>query len=41
MLGRPPRRKLGPRYDLYASIVAMIAAGALFVAVVLWAVALG
>jgi hypothetical protein len=40
MFGRPPRRKLGPRYDLWASIVAFIFAGAAFIAVAMWSLSL-
>ena len=39
MFGRPPRRQLGPRYDLWASIVAFVLAGALVIGVIVWALA--
>jgi len=31
---------LGPRYDLWASIIAFIAAGAVFIAVAMWSLSL-
>lgn len=39
VFGRPPRRQLGPRYTIYSSIVAVIFAAALFIGVILWALA--
>jgi hypothetical protein len=41
VFGRPPRRKLGPHYDLYATVIAALAAAGLFIGVMLWALALG
>jgi hypothetical protein len=40
VFGRPPRRQLGPRYDMWASIVAFLVAGAIFLLVATWSLSL-
>jgi len=36
MFGRPPRRKLGPRYTLWSSLVSIVLAVGLVWAVIYW-----